>query len=68
MVSGNECVSRRPEGWEFTIRLEAHTGHGQLRLTMNEVEVRDWHMRLSRALASLDASENRPPSVVKVER
>lgn len=63
MVSGCECVTRRPEGWEFSIKLEAVTaegasGVGAIRLTMNEAEVRDWPMRMSRALASLDEARD----------
>jgi len=57
MVSGSEMYTRRPEGWEFSIRMETATGSGAIRLTLNEAEARDWHMRLSRALASLDGGK-----------
>lgn len=61
MVSGCEMYTRRPEGWEFSIKLEAVAGgHAAMRLTLNEAEARDWYMRLGRALASLGERESRP--------
>lgn len=51
MVSGCECVTRRHTGLEFSIKLETVVGNGSIRLTLNEAEMHDWHMRLTRALA-----------------
>jgi hypothetical protein len=59
MVSGCETVTRRDSGVEFSIALEVTQGVGAIRLTLNEAEVRDWHMRLSRALALLDEPSQR---------
>jgi hypothetical protein len=58
MVSGSEMYTRRGPDWEFSLRLETSTGHGAIRLTLNEEEARDWHMRLSRALASLEGGKS----------
>jgi hypothetical protein len=55
MVSGCETVSRRPvTGFEYTVSLSADIG--TIRLTLNEAEMRDWHMRLSRSLTHIDES------------
>jgi hypothetical protein len=54
MTSGCETVTHRESGVEFSLRLETATGHGQIRLTLNEAEMRDWHMRPSRALVLLE--------------
>jgi hypothetical protein len=52
MHSGCECVTRRGSGLEYTVSLSGNLG--SIRLTLDEAEVRDWHMRLSRALAALE--------------
>ena len=48
MASGTETVSRRGAALEYTVSLRHDIG--AIRLTLDESEMRDWHMRLSRAL------------------
>ena len=58
MVSGCETLTRREHGVvEFSLKLEAVVGHGAIRLTLTEAEMRDWHKRLSHSLALLDKPE-----------
>jgi hypothetical protein len=53
MVSGTETVNRRPGGLEYCVSLRCNAGG--IRLEMNEAEMRDWYMRLGRALALAEA-------------
>ena len=58
MASGSETVSRRGVAVEYSVTLNGNVG--SVRLTLDETEMRDWHMRLSRALSTLDASREVP--------
>ncbi len=60
MVSGCESFSHSRSECEFSIKLESTVGDAWIRLTLNESEIRDWHMRLSRAVAKLDEREAAP--------
>lgn len=62
MASGSETVTRHGTAVEYSVTLRGNAG--DVRLTLDEVEMRDWHMRLGRALATLEVRRIDPPEDV----
>lgn len=50
MDSGTETVNRRGDGLKLEYSVKLRGEHGDIRLVLNEEEMRDWYTRLGRAL------------------